>query len=160
MRLYGCKLVWSAQTDPATRVEIARSLEVSLACPGCARDHRTLILSEHQSARHWGDPEHPFQGRVVTKSLSVQDGVIRANYILEYEYEPFVDPKFSPDPVSSQPSWARLNYHLHCLCGRTIEGETQHNLTRPSSDVCSCGRLLLLELEGALRFEPSRQHLE
>lgn len=152
---YACDLEWSAQTNPDIEVQLARSVEVSLPCPGCRRDHRTLILSEHEQVRHWDGADHAFEGRVVRKSLSQNQGHILARYHLEYEYEPFVDQRWSPEPVHYQPTWSRLSFRLQCPCGQRIENDTQDNLTRPRSEVCACGRLLLFEMDGALRFGPA-----
>ena len=128
-------------------VEFLDELEVSLDCISCKCKHRTIIF---QLGSEWGrcTPTKKcagFFGRLVSKTPSSIDNNFSVRYEVEYAYEPFVDVKYG-DESNGEPTWARVHFVVTCpKCQERITWETQNNLVRPWSHVCTCGKLLYTE---------------
>ena len=141
-------------------------VEVSLACHGCCRADRTIVLSESAPAEHFGKAVgydgHPFDGRVVSFSSERAADLITARYRLSYDFEPFTDAKYPDQRVSPQPTWGRIHFTIRCTCGRSVETSTQTNLVRPRRVCCQCGQTLLTEDEQVILFsdaQPEHDHV-
>lgn len=151
--LYRCEFRLAVQVPAQVGLKASRRLEASLACTGCQRADRTILLSQTEPARHWGgSDDHEYPGRLAGFSLERQADLARVVYLLEYDFEPFVDAKYPEREVTPQPTWGRMALQLSCVCGHLRELETQCNLVKPMAEICGCGRLLFLETEGALQF--------
>lgn len=155
---YRCELGLRLQVPETVAVQPSQRLEVALACPGCQRAHQTMVLALDEPARHWGEGEemHAFSGEIRLISVSRAAERFELSYAFQYQFEPFIDRKYAGWAVEPQPSWGRISLQIACPCGAHKEYDTQSNSVRPQSVLCECGRLLLLESEGALEFSSAR----
>lgn len=150
--LYHCEFRLSLQVPEQVQLEPFQRLEVALPCAACQRADRTIILTQTEPGQHWSGPDHDFPGCLKAVTLERQGGLAKVTYLLEYEFEPFVDAKYPDRIVAPQPSWGRMGMLLTCPCGHAREMETQCNLVKPIAEVCDCGQMLFLEVENALQF--------
>jgi uncharacterized protein YbaR (Trm112 family) len=129
-------------------------LEVSLDCPNCKRNRRTVIFHIGNTKgcctprRKCGN----FPGQIIHKQKYYSEQTYFVSYKIRYEYEPFIDLK-SGDKSVGLPTWERIHFTLVCPnCSRLLKRSIQNNIVRPWSCYCECGRLMYTEEEEIPRF--------
>jgi hypothetical protein len=166
---YTSTLTVPLQVSKGAAVTFSPLVEASLACHGCCRADRTIILSDSAPAEHFGPAigydGHPFYGRVVnfssdTTSHDHDADLITARFRLSYDFQPFTDAKYPERAVSPQPTWGRVRFTIRCTCGRSVETYTQTNLVRPRRVRCECGQILLVEHEQVVLFSEAQSDHE
>jgi len=149
------EIVFEYNLEKGVGASFGSKLEVSLPCTHCQRNRRTVVFHQGKdpvrccpgSAKT--SKKHPhYPGRIVTcESLAGPEDPFNVHFLIEYEYEPFVDAKYGK-PSNPIPSWGRSSVDVMCpKCYVWTEGFTQSNLVRPRSTSCPCGQLLFTETE-------------
>jgi hypothetical protein len=137
----------SLSVAPGVTIAFGDQLEVSLDCPNCKRKRRTVIFNlggrdgRCTPVKNCG----MFPGRLTDKRPSQRTNTFSVDYVVEYQYEPFLDLKYG-DESTGAPSWARVHFMVKCpRCSREKDWSTQNNIVRPWSHVCDCGQMLYTE---------------
>lgn len=144
-----------ALTRAVAEIDFKRQMMVSLDCAICQRGRRTVVLFADPVRSCCTPSRHAFPGQIVKLQMAdnrdkVADApylMVTATYLITYDFQPFVDPKYPQKQMVPQISWARATFRLTCLCGEVTEHETQTNLGRPWKAFCKCGRELYSETE-------------
>ena len=138
-----------------TDITFARKVMVSLDCCACKRCDRSAVLGRYHWDSYCTPDRHKFHGTILDLKSAKDNtsNIVTGSYLIEYEFEEFVDAKY-PDRVPSPGStWARVEYTMRCKCGANIWRETQNNQVRPLDVTCECGTVLVTETEENPRIE-------
>ena len=114
----------------AVNIEFENKILVSLHCFECKRSHRTVVLLEDQEKSFCTPTKHKFPGRIVNFSISDRlktkilssKSVVTETYVIEYEFEPFVDKKYPHREITPKITWSRATFTIHCECGERKKG--------------------------------------
>lgn len=140
---------------PANYLGIMSRLEMTIPCINCQRYNRTILFKGLDtpgictpSSKCSG-----FPGRWTKALIKELEEAIILRYIVEFEYEPFIDLKHKKPSNLDQGHWARITLRYKCeACGKTKRYFTQDNLGRPRILTCSCGHEKCMEPENPLRY--------
>ena len=135
-------------------LSFADRLEVSLDCPTCERNHRTVVFRPGAPTGVCTPVEKcgSFPGRIIDKRTNRAGNIFSVVFEIEYEYRPFVDRKYGNESTGI-PQWGRVYFDVTCpKCSRSSERGTQNNIVRPWSCHCKCGQLLYPETEEMPKF--------
>lgn len=124
-----------------------RTLELSLDCPICRREGRTIGLT-------WGDevgdcsgsgmslPRHPAPARITAFDTTHSQAGLALHAVVDYWWAPFTDPKSGePATALTRAPWVRLHVGYRCPdAQQSGEDSIQSNLVRPTRLLCQhCG---------------------
>jgi hypothetical protein len=143
------------------RIEFNKNILVMLDCFECNCSGRSVLLSSNQNDSYCTPTKHKFNGSV-TKfkvgdrkkiQLLSSKSIVHASYVIEYEFNEFIDAKYQNREVSPEPRWGRCSFTISCKCGVRSEHSIQNNIVRPWNEICICGRVLYYEREEAPTFK-------
>lgn len=126
-------------------------LEVSLACPVCARNDRTVDIGREGAVCI--KDGHTFDARLEELSVEARGTLSIATYRVSYDYKEFVDAKHGTR-AERFPTWGRISFVTACTaCGASKQRSTQTNMVRPWSALCACGAVAYEETGQLPLFE-------
>lgn len=133
------------------KIEFDDYLELSLNCSICRRVHRTVQLHCDGRPGVCTPTFHKFPCKVVLKinAQRIENGkeIIEGFYRIEYENEPFFDPKYRLTSYIPM-SWGRVYFSAICPnCGSISKESSQQNAVKPFKIHCSCGYVLYTEIK-------------
>ena len=132
-----------------TDITFSDTVMVSIDCCGCKRCMRSIVFDKSGFSTYCTPTKHKFNGKII-KLKSTKNGDMTIStciYLIEYEFELFVDAKYPNHIPSPGSNWARVKCIMRCKCGSNISWETQNNLGRPFNVLCECGAVLSREIE-------------
>ena len=136
-------------TEDVTDITFGRSVMVSLDCRSCKRCDRSAVIGRF----HWGSyctpDRHKFHGNVMRlkSRRDSETNVAVGSYLIQYEFEHFIDAKYPQRIPWPGSRWARVNYTVRCRCGSNIWREVNNLLVLPERLACECGRELVVLTE-------------
>jgi hypothetical protein len=75
-------------------------------------------------------------------------------YLIDFEYEPFIDKKYNLKSSLPEFGWARVYFTLKCAnCQKERTISTQENITRPWNERCGCGNIIYKEEKSPFDYE-------
>jgi hypothetical protein len=93
-----------------------------------------------------------FPGKLIERSVISHTNNIEIKYLIEFEYEKFIDKKYGVDS-RLETNWARIYFSLICdQCNKVSKLSTQENRVRPHKFACKRGKQLYEELNGPFNY--------
>jgi hypothetical protein len=112
------------------------TLAISLDCFTCPRTNRTVIIKADGSEPYCTPTRHAFPAIFQNKSVETIDEWTVVTYQIQYEFHPFIDPKYK-SPAEPHPTWASVSFQITCpICAHDNSSGTQNNTVRPWQ--CKC----------------------
>lgn len=145
-------------------IKFNKKILVTLNCFECKRSSRSVLLSPNQFDSYCTPTKHQFNGSVIkfkvgdrkkVRFLSSKS-IVNVSYVIEYEFNEFVDAKYPNRELIPLPNWGRCSFTISCKCGVSSEYSIQNNIVRPWNEICKCGRILYYETVEAPIFKETR----
>ncbi|SEM28737.1 hypothetical protein SAMN04487910_4631 [Aquimarina amphilecti] len=144
MGKYQYRLKCEFKVDPESFISVADELEISIPCINCQRDHRTIVF-ENITEKGICTPRkkcNGFPGKLTSRELIKKSDHIQVNYLIDFEYEPFIDQKYNVKS-NFKFGWTRVYFTLNCSnCEKENTISTQENVGRPWDVKCDCGNVI------------------
>jgi hypothetical protein len=156
MGQYQYRLNCELNVNPKNFVGVRDVLEISLPCMNCQRNDRTIIF-EGINTEGICTPREKcdgFPGKLTSREIIKKSDTVEVMYLIDFEYEPFIDRKYNLKSSLPEFGWARLYFTLKCAnCQKEKTISTQENIGRPWNERCGCGNIIYKDEESPFDYE-------